>query len=146
MPSHKPKPVPLGKKKRSVKIETNSLTLGLVGQLDLLKAIFSLVQWMHFLKAKGATQLKIESGVKIRLGEEFHAGNLCKTLEEFLEFPLPADAPQLKNLFISLPAATSTDSASTVALPICTNTNSGLLTEPEKCLTHLHQAAFSVQP
>lgn len=51
----------LGGKKRNVKIEANCLTLGLPGQLDLLKAIFSLVQWMHFLKAKGTTELKIES-------------------------------------------------------------------------------------
>lgn len=45
---------------------------------------------------------------KIRLGEEFQAGNLCKPLEEFLEFPLPADVSKLTDLSISLPAATST--------------------------------------
>lgn len=50
----------LGGKKRNVKMEANCLTLGLTSQLDLLKAIFPLVQCMHFLKAKGTTQFKIE--------------------------------------------------------------------------------------
>lgn len=49
---------------------------------------------MHFLKAKGETQLKIESRVKIRLGEEFQAGKFVQAIRGIFRIPTSSTCPQ----------------------------------------------------